>query len=54
MATAKKNKKETKTKVQIRDLKPRKDAKGGGHGSTGAGSLGGLSSSGGLGANVYY
>ena len=30
MAT-KKNKKETKAKAKIRDLKPRKDAKGGGH-----------------------
>jgi len=30
MAT-KKNKKEIKTKAKIRDLKPRKDAKGGGH-----------------------
>jgi hypothetical protein len=52
MATAKKNKKETKTKVQIRDLKPRKDAKGGG-GHSSSGSLGGLGSQGGLGANVY-
>jgi hypothetical protein len=31
MAT-KKNKKEIKAKAKIRDLKPRKDAKGGGHG----------------------
>ena len=39
MAT-KKNKKETKVKAKIRDLKPRKDAKGGGGVHTG-GSLGG-------------
>jgi hypothetical protein len=48
MATTKKNKKETKINVKVRDLKPKKDAKGGGHGGSPSGSLGGLGSYGGL------
>jgi len=44
MAT-KKERKEIKAKAKIRDLKPRKDAKGGGHG----GPLGGTPTGGGLG-----
>ncbi len=48
MATTKKSKKETKMKVKVRDLKPRKDAKGGFHPSPittgGLGGLGGYGS----------
>jgi len=47
MATTKKTKKETKIKVQVRDLKPKKDAKGGG----GPGHQSGLGSYTGLGAH---
>jgi hypothetical protein len=49
MAT-KKDKKETKVRVKVRDLKPRKDAKGGGH-FLGTGGNTGLGSNTGLGAH---